>query len=298
MRILKSPTFTFIVGADKTEFSVHAAIIALQSSALHALTNVPMMEATSKTVVLEDVDSGTFVSFCQFAYYGDYETPASVVDASRGEVRETYLDEEFKEISNDGFVNTRMIHSSPVFWTAPQKTPKRPTKPYSWNSFNELGRRPATRAFLREQFQSKTYIMKSRRECFLARCEPQRNNLKTQDFTPVLLRHAQLYSFADKWGIQDLRRLTLSKLHKTLTMFEMFPSSVADIVALIRYAFCDENTPDKDDGMDELRDLVLCFAAYQDEVLLLSGGFNELLEEGGSFVSNFHKRMMERIDKD
>lgn len=81
-------------------------------------------------------------------------------------------------------------------------------------------------------------------------------------------------------------------------MFTIFPWSVDGIVALIRYAFSNENTPDKADGMDELRDLVVGFAAYQDDVLLLSGVFNELLEEGGSFVSSFRKKMMERVDKD
>ena len=52
------------------------------------------------------------------------------------------------------------------------------------------------------------------------------------------------------------------------------------IVALIRYAFSNENTPDKFDGTDGLRDLMVCFAACQEEVLLLSVVFNEFFGSG------------------
>lgn len=78
----------------------------------------------------------------------------------------------------------------------------------------------------------------------------------------------------------------------------MFPSRADDIVYLIRYVFSDENIPYFCNGIGSSRELVVSFAACQGEALLLSDVFNELLEEGDSFVSNFQVRMMEGMDKD
>ena len=62
-----SPQFTFGIGEDNVEVTVHAAVIAKQSPALDALINGPMKEAQTGVARLEDVQEDTFVRVCQFA---------------------------------------------------------------------------------------------------------------------------------------------------------------------------------------------------------------------------------------
>ncbi|RBA15808.1 hypothetical protein FPRO05_12415 [Fusarium proliferatum] len=53
--IAKSKVFTFIVGPDKTEFTIHAALVAKQSPVLNI-----------------DLQEDVFLSFWEFAYTGNY----------------------------------------------------------------------------------------------------------------------------------------------------------------------------------------------------------------------------------
>lgn len=54
---------------------IHTALVAEQSPALESMVNGSMQEATSGTVIWEDVAKDTFGRFAQFVYAGDYDTP-------------------------------------------------------------------------------------------------------------------------------------------------------------------------------------------------------------------------------
>lgn len=112
---------------------------------------------------------------------------------------------------------------------------------------------------------------------------PPKNSGSWEDFTPVFIDQARLYVLADKYGIEPLRQLILSKLHTTLTSFKLYQTGVAGVVEFVRFVY--SNTPPNyGNKPDALRSLV---ARYIASVLGQIGdneAFKELLEEGGSFV--------------
>lgn len=54
---------------------IHSALVAEQSHDLESLVNGSMQEASSGTVIWEDVEKETSARFAQFVYAGDYDTP-------------------------------------------------------------------------------------------------------------------------------------------------------------------------------------------------------------------------------
>lgn len=74
IRLLASKQFIFHIGPDKKEFHVSQDAIATLSPVLHSLVkNNAFLEANEGKVVWDDVDTGIFAQFCQFAYTGDYQ---------------------------------------------------------------------------------------------------------------------------------------------------------------------------------------------------------------------------------
>ncbi|KAF5974816.1 hypothetical protein FCOIX_8006 [Fusarium coicis] len=73
--IAKSKPFTFVVGPDETEFTIHSALVAKQSPVLNVLVNGPFKEALEQRVEWIDLEETVFLSFWEFAYTGDYADP-------------------------------------------------------------------------------------------------------------------------------------------------------------------------------------------------------------------------------
>ena len=73
----------------------------------------------------------------------------------------------------------------------------------------------------------------------------------------MFLAHARLYVIAEKYGVHSLKYLCLHKLHETSVKFTLYKESVEDVAELIRFSYCNDNTPDE--GSDELRALILTY---------------------------------------
>ncbi|KAG5916578.1 hypothetical protein E4U42_007594 [Claviceps africana] len=76
--IVTSPPFKFIVGATKTDFFLHAALVASQSRALDRMINGPFAEGQQGHVVLAEEDTRTVAAFAEFLYKGDYHFPSDM----------------------------------------------------------------------------------------------------------------------------------------------------------------------------------------------------------------------------
>jgi hypothetical protein len=69
---------------------------------------------------------------------------------------------------------------------------------------------------------------------FRKQFEPVSNNSLHQDFTPVLLGHAQLYLLADKYDVPELEKLVLHKLNHTLKESILYNEAhIASVVELV-----------------------------------------------------------------
>ncbi|KAF5718244.1 hypothetical protein FMUND_5340 [Fusarium mundagurra] len=73
--IAKSEIFTFVVGPDETEYTIHSALVAQQSPVLNVLVNGPFKEALERRVKWADLEESIFLSFWEFTYSGNYTNP-------------------------------------------------------------------------------------------------------------------------------------------------------------------------------------------------------------------------------
>lgn len=101
------------------------------------------------------------------------------------------------------------------------------------------------------------------------------NEESCEDYTDVFLAHAQLYVFADRYDVEGLQRLSLSKLHDTLVKFNLYSERVADVVTLLKYTY--QHTSNRTEQIDELRSLVIGYVCCRSDKLLSIEAFrNEL----------------------
>ena len=244
-----------------------------------------MGEVSEGKVVFEDVEEDTFIRFCQFAYTGDYTTPDF-----------THIPPmELPNIPGRDEPVVEPVEEEPE----PEPVPEPVLVPVNdWGSTTKKLKKPkksSKSAFLRQSLDNPTYNTESSRTIFTARCEVRQNSNPTEDYTPVFLGHAQLYVFAEKWGIAVLKTLALSKLHKTLTSFTLYAVRRPDIVELLRYTFSNDHTPDRVGTVDDLRSLVMLYTACEVESLVLCPEFLSLVREGGQVSQDLVQTVMKRI---
>jgi hypothetical protein len=72
-------------------------------------------------------------------------------------------------------------------------------------------KKPSTSILLRQSLDIPIYNTETSRTIFTARYEVRQNSNLTEDYTTVFLGHAELYVFAEKWDIDVLKTLALSK---------------------------------------------------------------------------------------
>lgn len=287
-----SPQFTFDVGENNVKVTVHAATIAKQSQALDVLINGPMKEAQTGIARLEDVDENTFIRVCQFAYTGDYETPVFIQRPESG------LPDKASSVwpppngsANEPGEIVEELEPEPV---PEAEAPVAETDDWSFGlkRAKKHKKLPKSRV-LRDSFEKKEFDVETPRSSAKCRCEVRQNSCAEEDYTPVFLGHARLYVFADKWGIEDLKTLSLHKLHKTLVTFTPYSARLGDVAELVRYTY--EHTPDFSHEIDDLRSLVMDYLTCEVTNLIHSPKFDQLLEQGGPFARDLVHMIMKRI---
>jgi hypothetical protein len=307
-RAFTSKLHTFLIGKNKKTISVHAEIVSQQSKGLDRLINGKMAEASSGVTEFEDVLEDTFIRFCQFAYVGDYETPAFThhLEAENSNSLSS------KALSKSSLVagkaskideHVEQAEAEVQPWEYPAEVQVEDPPPdaieNNWNGRGETSKKKSktkthrsNSSILRQEFDNKFYDTETAASVAKSRCKIRGNELLEEDYTPVFLGHARLYVFAEKWGIDALKTLTLSKLHKTLVAFKIYEARRGDIVELVRFAYSNENTPDLDEDVDALRDLVTHYVTCELKSLTESPGFLALLEQPGLFSRDLVKMMM------
>jgi hypothetical protein len=286
--VFRSSIFTFLIGENKTPIAVHAEAIAKHSKALNALINGGMEEAKAGRASLPDVSEDTFLRFCQYAYAGDYSTPPF-----------TTIEAEAEEVPVDASdwppPPPPPGPGSPPFY-AQQLDEEEPAMPLVdadsyWGSFVPPNKKKkgnsATNKMtsLWDSFSKLSFNANHIRHSFVHSCIVVENSSDLEDFTPVFLAHSRLYVFADKYGIEPLKLLTLEKLHQTLVGFKCFEKRLDDVTELVRFSYCNDNTPDE--GKDHLRDLVLQFITCKQDIIRETESFLALLEESGPLARDF-----------
>ena len=257
-----------------------------------------MSEAKNGCASLEDTDEHTFLRFSQYVYTGDYsiedpeQIPDDPVPGTVHTVDEALLDSAPASGGEQTISAANFSHFEP----SPVPEALANTEIVSdWNNWSipkidkKKGKVKAVlskKSKLWNRFQSKNYpaskpsfqVWKYSKTC--------------DSYAEVLLDHARLYVFAEKYDIVPLRFLSLRKLHQALIEYHQLNVLVADsIVDLIKYSY--SNTAGSSDG---LRLLVINYAACVVEDLAHNPGFHSLLEQSGSAAKDLIIRLLKRLD--
>jgi hypothetical protein len=218
--------------------------------------NGDLVEAKERSAELKDVEPDTFVRFLEYAYRGDYNVPSWIQEDPPGVDNQSHLLDNAPKTTDE--FRRRMIKNFQVQQSHDAAT---------------LRSRFRTRKYIRDVIPSTNTI------------EPV--SVADRDYTPVLLAHVRLYTFADMRLIYPLKALVLHKLQQTLLGFRLGDQRVGDVVNLARYAY--DNNLDRSTGgvVNDLRELVVEYIASEAETVGKHNEFKVLLEEGGEFVTDF-----------
>lgn len=275
-------------------FSLHTDIVAKQSKALDVLINGAMSEASVGSVILDDVHEDTFERFCQFAYTGNYTTPEyECVAVSPSIISEDSGELEARRAAGSATLTDAVVEAVVEAMETVEAVEVEPERPST--SKNKKLKKPSKARLLRQSLDDQRFNTDKIQNEYNSPCEVRSNSRVEEDYTPVFLGHAQLYVFAEKWGITSLKTLTLSKLHKTLATFTLYARRRTDIVELLRFAYSNEHTPDRLDEVDELRSLIMLYVGTEIENMIHCSGFSDFIEEGGEFALDLVQIMMKRI---
>ncbi|KAI1386772.1 uncharacterized protein F4822DRAFT_411175 [Hypoxylon trugodes] len=317
--IAASKPFRFLVGPDKKEFLMHAELVGRLSKPLWTLVNGDWQEGKTGLAEWPEIDEGTFVRFCEFAYTGDYKaaestievpTPETLENVGSGDATtsETVVEETEAQLATN-FEDVDM-HASPAPEPEPARAEpfggifaksssikakkKKVPSPYTWAEDDlppePLQPSPSKGNTLWKEFKrgvSDTELDKRHKE--LANEDPMEN------FSEVLLSHARLYALADCYDISELMELCLRKLQRTLRVFKFHGGArVTDIAQLLDYSF--KNTQDKATGKDQLRSLLATYVACRIEVLWPNIYFQDVLESSGEVSKAIVGQLLRRVN--
>ncbi|KAJ4270451.1 hypothetical protein NW762_002133 [Fusarium torreyae] len=115
------------------------------------------------------------------------------------------------------------------------------------------------------------------------------NSNSNVSYLPVFLSHSRLYVLADKYGVENLRVLSLCRLHRLLQHFILFRQRIPDIVTLAQEVFA--NTIERDDAREVIVKYFACFIEHIRD----SSELADLLRRGGDFPTMLIERMAMRL---
>lgn len=150
-----------------------------------------------------------------------------------------------------------------------------------------------------KSFQNRTYGCGGLSHEHLSQQLERHKDTNTPRRPSTLISHAKLYVLANRYLVQDLQDISLHKLHRHLSAFEVADSSIDEIIDLVLYTY--SNTSDDGDiakgTADKLRDLVMGFVAWQAKNLCKCKSFRSMLGAGGpqteDYIALVHPEMTE-----
>jgi len=226
-----------------------------------------MSEGLAGETKWEDVNKGTFIRFAQFAYTGDYSAPKIIAKSfAQPEMASPLREEYFQWGKGASMKKVARKHIS----RSPSPTPR---------------------------FEALIYSLPKPRFNFEDTCDTVISEGPNENIDEILLIHASLYVLAEKWGIDKLKRITLFKIHKTLSLFNLDTPKLQHVIRFVRYAYSDETTPDLETKIDDLRELICQYLAANAKFISRDATFLALIEEGGPLARDLWKIVGSRVDK-
>ncbi|KAL9621054.1 MAG: hypothetical protein Q9160_004439 [Pyrenula sp. 1 TL-2023] len=271
-----------------------------------------MLEAKEGCAILDDIDSETFVRFSEYAYTGCYTNPVpDIIVARAGEE-----DPNIEEDENGNYVKVKQwpnseLASLPFFtpWHREQPTTAIPepveNEEEKWGLSKARSKKELKARFLKFEEPPEAKPPAKRERLWQNFRKPLQNkappSLYTEpreswnDYTGILLCHAQVYVLADKYQIDPLAKLAVKKLQCVLSKMMLHNEELTSVTKLLEYTY--SHTVDRDDNkLDMLRELIIHYSACIIEFLDRDEGFRELLENEGAIGRDLIRKMLARLD--
>ena len=224
-----------------------------------------MKESIEGSAILDDVDEGTFIGFCGFAYRGAYATPDrrgedndgeyGSFDGSQKEQHDRVPQPEPEEMPAQEW-GLREREPSPVHIdNCDMYKTKR-----EWISFNKKVAYgiPLSKVKTHATYVQYPYdgLWKQFRQLHFVGDEA------SISLVPDLVFHGKLYVFANQYLVDSLRTQCLKSLHRDLCEFSLNKQNVPHILDLLEYTYQESGRGDPGIGCS-LKDLVIHYAACE-----------------------------------
>lgn len=105
------------------------------------------------------------------------------------------------------------------------------------------------------------------------------------NYADVFLSHAEVYHFAYTTDWESLCALSLYRLIRSLVSFTLFEDRTGDIVKLMKFVF------EENEGMHDVRDTLVHYAAWNVEILMRDADFRQLLDRVPSLEKAIFRAM-------
>ncbi len=244
-----------------------------------------MSESQAHCAQLSDVEPGDFARYLEYAYRSDYTEPSWVQD--------DLVEVVVNDIPTPA---TKVSEFTP--WAEPEVLTEEVTTTIdAWN-FGMVAKRQEKKTFthrlaetrntLRSKIAARLYLSLDGEPRLLGvfQFSPRSNTSPNQNFSPIFLAHARLYTFADMRLIEPLKCLALSKLRDSLLAFRLYPERTGDVIELARHAYSNGNDRGVDGTVEDLRRLVVDYIVSELSTFKKDVGFVSLLEDGGEFAGD------------
>ena len=261
LSVFSSKPFKFVV--EEKPFYIHESLISRTSAPLGSMITGHMKEAQQGFAVLSDVTESTFARFVSWLYGKDY-TAASFTtfngDAGSAEASRTPKRESIDEDWNFSSVKKKKKKKGITVRTALKE------KFITWDD---------------EEYDVQPVVVRS-------------NRASDEDFTDVFLSHAQLYVFAEKYDVQELKQLALRKLRHTLASFTLYRQRLEDVLTLVRYVYAETARDGR--GKEDMRSTLMFYVSTEMDLFEEHGGFKDLLTDDPEMLSDFLAVFATRIN--
>lgn len=246
-----------------------------------------MAEAQKGFATLDDVDTGTFVRFIEWAYKG-YYTTAELSTVNLPTVVEEPSTSWGPTAVEEGLTTwDQQTEAADRNWGKVGKKSK-------WKN-GGFGSEPSIVHNAREDLAQSFYSRRPvERKNTIGLPPPRQNQSPSENYSDVFLSHARLYVFAEKYDIQPLKLLALDELHAILVVFTLYPDRTGDIVDLLRYVYT--HTDEPREGIEDMRTLMTHYVGYQMDTLMGDQDLKDfMIEDGGPLLGDFISMVGRRI---
>ena len=262
---------------------MYKELLERNSKAFKAMMEIGMKESQEGCAPLKETDKLTLGRFMEFIHTGDYN-PANPVPASP--VLEPTMNDKTEDDGqiHNGGIEAEAAHepepAADVFEVDDSPAPE-PVENY-WSTWNGSSKKKKKKYISSEKLPSVTAPVETTSQLPTS-SKSMANDDWTLDYLPLLLSHAQLWVFADKYGMEALQSLSARRLEEALDNFKYSTKSPTKVADLVQYIY-DHTADDDREKVNILRTIITKFAAQNIEALRSSASFKALLWNGGPFV--------------